>query len=310
MRPTRHLTLAAVLSLSGLALAHPGHEDAVDPDSPVYLALAADPAAATRVSIETRDGYRYITSVGLPTHPTGQFPNRSNPNRIAEQRYSFRMSVSPEANDKATEIHRGGLFGVALNGVVFDPGTAEFWKDDPALGWRMEAIGGPRKLGLDQNNAHVQPNGAYHYHGIPTGLVEQLGEGKRQPLLLGYAADGYPIYGPQGYADPKDAKSAMKVLRPSYRLKAGNRPANSPPGKYDGAYTRDWEYVAGLGDLDENNGRTGVTPEYPEGTYYYVLTDSFPFVPRSFHATPDASFDRKGGPPGGGGRRPGPPPRV
>ena len=44
----------------------------------------------------------------------------------------------------------GMIIGVALNGVVFDPGTAEFWRDDPSLGWRMEAIGGPRNLGLDR----------------------------------------------------------------------------------------------------------------------------------------------------------------
>jgi hypothetical protein len=211
------------------------------------------------------------------------------------------VPVDPKPNGKATDIHRGGLFGVALNGVVFDPGTAEFWKDDPALGWRMEAIGGPRNLGLDKNNAHVQPNGAYHYHGIPTGLVAQLAADRKAdgPLLLGYAADGYPIYGPQGYSDPDDPKSPMKTLRTGYRLRQGNRPADSPPGKYDGSYTRDWEYVPHLGDLDENNGRTGVTPEYPGGTYYYVLTDSFPFVPRSFHGTPNPSFDRKGPPPGG-----------
>ena len=34
----------------------------------------------------------------------------------------------------------------------------------------------------------------------------------------------------------------------------------------------DWNYVGGMGDLDECNGRWGPTPEYPEGTYYYVST--------------------------------------
>jgi hypothetical protein len=305
---TSRLVLTAILALSPVTLAHPGHDEPVDPDSPVYLALSVDPAAATNVTIETRDGYRYITSTGIPTHAMGRFPNRSNPNTVSPQKYSFRVPLAPKANDNPTEIHRGGLFGVALNGVVFDPGTAEFWKDDPALGWRMEAIGGPRKLGLDQNNAHVQPNGAYHYHGIPTGLVAQLSADKKQPLLLGYAADGYPIYGPQGYSDPNDPKSPLKTLRPSYKLKPGSRPADAPPGKYDGSYTRDWEYDPRSGELDENNGRTGVTPEYPDGTYYYVLTDTFPFVPRSFRATPDPSFDRKGPPPGGRRPRPGPRP--
>ena len=32
-------------------------------------------------------------------------------------------------------------------------------------------------LGTDCNNAHVQPTGAYHYHGIPESLINRLGEG-------------------------------------------------------------------------------------------------------------------------------------
>ena len=38
--------------------------------------------------------------------------------------------------------------------------------------------------------------------------------------------------------------------------------------------------LAGLGDLDRCNGRTGVTPEFPNGIYYYVITSTFPFVHR------------------------------
>jgi predicted permease len=208
---------------------------------------------------------------------------------------------------------RGVLFGVALNGVVFDPGTAEFWRDDPSLGWRMEAIGGPRDLGLDRNNAHVQPTGAYHYHAIPIGLLEKLGGANaKKPVLLGWAADGFPIYSPLSYADAKDPKSKLKVLKSSYRLKSGNRPSqpDAPGGTYDGAYTRDWEYVAGSGDLDECNGRFGVTPEFPDGTYYYVLTEQFPFVPRLFRGDADPSFRKQDGPPPGGGRCGGPTRRV
>jgi len=82
----------------------------------------------------------------------------------------------------------------------FDPGTNEWWQDDPRLNWNMEAIGGPRNLGLDASNAHVQPNCAYHYHSVPSGLVQSLStrstkdtaKGTRQMLLLGWAADGFP----------------------------------------------------------------------------------------------------------------------
>ena len=39
-----------------------------------------------------------------------------------------------------------------------------------------------------------------------------------------------------------------------------------------GAYVQDYEFVEGLGHLDEFNGRFAVTPEYPEGTYAYYAT--------------------------------------
>jgi hypothetical protein len=47
-----------------------------------------------------------------------------------------------------------------------------------------------------------------------------------------------------------------------------------------GSFRQDYEYVAGLGDLDQCNGRTGVTPEFPNGIYYYAITSTFPFVHR------------------------------
>ena len=71
---------------------------------------------------------------------------------------------------------------------------------------------------------------------------------------------------------------------------------------------QDYEYSAGLGNLDECNGRSGVTPEFPNGTYHYVLTDTFPYIPRCFRGTPDPSFAR-GRPGGGAGEMKGPPGR-
>jgi hypothetical protein len=271
--------------------AHEGHDE--PPDTP--------PAA-----IAVRDGYRYIESDGLPNHETGEFPNEGNPNTIRAQHYSFRAPAEPVANEVPTPVGRRN-FGVAVNGVVFDPGTAEFWNDDHQSGWRYEAMGHGMNLGLDENHAHVQPSGAYHYHALPTGLVERLG-GVKQMLLLGYAADGFPIYGPYAYSEPNDPASELKELTSSYRLKDGDRP-DGPGGRYDGTFVQDYEYVDGAGDLDECNGRSGMTPEYPEGTYYYVITSNFPFVPRLFRGTPDESFEKQGPPPPPRPRRRPPPPR-
>jgi hypothetical protein len=48
-----------------------------------------------------------------------------------------------------------------------------------------------------------------------------------------------------------------------------------------GTFRQDWLYSATHGgDLDECNGRTGVTPEFPKGTYYYVATESYPYLQR------------------------------
>lgn len=51
-----------------------------------------------------------------------------------------------------------------------------------------------------------------------------------------------------------------------------------------GRYLEDYDYIEGLGDLDQYNGRTTVTPEFPNGTYAYFITldsggnPAFPYV--------------------------------
>src|SRR5205823_3056250 len=108
--------------------------------------------------------------------------------------------------------------------------------------------------------------GTYHYHGVPVGLVGRLAgkDAGRKMVQVGWAADGFPAYAIWGYEDANDATSGIKELKSSYRLKKGERPrgGNSPGGTYDGRYTQDYEFVNALGDLDEANGRFGVTPEF------------------------------------------------
>lgn len=240
----------------------------------------------------TDDNYRYIDTNGIPQHATGSFPNAYNPHRIYAQHYQVRLPLATQPSEHITPLHRMP-FGIALNGVLFDPSTAEFWQNDPQ--WRYEAIGGSLNLGLDQHNAHVQANGAYHYHGLPTQLARDMAG--RHSRLLGYAADGLPIYSQYGYRDPQDTKSAIDKLHPSYQLKQGQR-QHGPRGEYDGSFTQDYHYVAGSGDLDECNGRVAITPEYPQGTYVYYLSDAFPYIPRCLKGKPEPSFlGLKGRPP-------------
>lgn len=259
---------------------------------------AQTPLGGNRVTITVSGGERIVSANGVPNHATGQFPGPGNPNRISAQDYSFRVPISPKPADKPTPA-TGAWFGVALNGVPFEPGTAEFWNGDRS--WNYEAKSGAIDLGLDASNAHVQPNGSYHYHGLPLGLMARLGRDGQKMLLVGYAADGFPIYTSYGHSAASDAASPLKKVRSSWRVKKGER-AGGPGGNHDGRFTADYEYVAGSGDLDECNGRLGVTPEYPHGIYHYYITEEFPQLARFWRGTPDSSFMKRR--PGPGGRGP------
>ncbi|MCM8532345.1 MAG: YHYH protein [Lentisphaeraceae bacterium] len=259
------------------------------------LFVLANGELQSRVSFSQENGFMIIKANNIPNHETGNFARGRNPNTIKEQDKTYKVTLKPTFADKPTKSFPNA-FGVALNGVFFEPSTAEFWRGNQE--WNQEAINGKgqKLLGLDENYAHVQPDGSYHYHGTPIGLLKELSKkNKNKMMLVGYAADGFPIYSQYGYTTANDSRSRLKKLKSSYRLKRGKRPSNAPSGRYDGTYTADYEYVKGLGDLDEFNGRSGVTPEYPKGIYYYVVTTSFPFMSRSWKGTPDPSFFKRGG---------------
>jgi hypothetical protein len=317
----RHLLSATVLAMTiAVAVAQgppPMRKHTANEARPIQLVPATEKLPArNEETIHARGEIRVIESNGIPKHLVGEFPNRGNPHEIKEQPYRFEIPANPKAHQEITPAHLGDgsqpgppnrPFGVALNGVLFDPGTAEFWKGDRELDWNYEALGGAVGLGLDENHAHVQPNGAYHYHGLPTPYLRQLGVDKKSHSpQVGWAADGFPIYALYGYQDPKDPMSPIIKLTSSYQLKDGQRPSgnNGPGGEYDGAFTRDYEFITGNGTLDECNGRYCVTPEFPDGTYAYFLTTEWPVIPRNFRGTP-VELRGPGGPPSGEPGRPG-----
>jgi len=228
----------------------------------------------------------------------GEFPNANNPNTITTQSVSWTGTLSPAQTSSSTAVEPTGY---ALNGVKFDPGTAGTCPSDATstsdctlLGndgsWNIEALGQTTfNFGLDSNNAHVQPNGAYHYHGMPTGLLNNAGITSSSPamLLVGFAQDGFPIYARYGHSTATDASSDLRVITSSYQIKStldSGRPSTSviPAG----TFSEDWEYVEGLGDLDACNGRFDVTPEFPQGIYHYYVTDTYPFIGRCVYGTP------------------------
>lgn len=291
-------TLPALLLLLPLfACGHGEHDNAHTDDIAALAPTLGD------VTIKVEGDYRVIESRALPSHETGDFPNRGNPHTISAQSFRFTVPLTPHRLKKPIR-YDGYEFGVAINGVPLDPGTGEFWRGQP--NWREEAIlaDGEKKLGVDQSNAHVQPSGKYHYHGVPWGLINELRKdnpkaGVDSPLLIGWAADGYPIYFLEG-------------VRSSWLLKKGERPSSpeGPGGEYDGQYTTDYGFNLESGYLDWLNGHYGKTAEYPEGIYQYYVTEDFPYVPRYFLGEPDDSFRKQhahgGGRPGAGDQRMGP----
>lgn len=129
--------------------------------------------------------------------------------------------------------------------------------------------------------------------------------------ILGWSPDGYPIYGPYGYSLPMNAASTVRrmvsgyvkrdgtngttnltsagrVSLPKWAADVQGRSQTLTSGRYGpavsstyvvGYYQEDYDYLGDQGktqgtdfDLDRCNGRTCVTPEYPNGTYAYFVT--------------------------------------
>ena len=258
------------------------------------------------VKIEVTGNVRSISANNIPEHFVGRFPNRGNPNTIKPQKAEFKLPLKPQANERFTPARTA--VGIFLNGVLMEAGTGEFWTGGSGAPWNYEALGGAVALGLDENYGHVQPTGKYHYHGLPTGYLKDvaLSSNKHSPIV-GWAFDGFPVYALYGYLAPTDPTSKVIEMTSSYRLKSGERPAppEGPGGTYDGAFTDDYEYVAGSGTLDECNGCFVKTPEFPDGTYAYFLTNQWPVIFRNYRGTPAIRPERgPGGPPPRGGGPP------
>ena len=296
--PWSRVFLLALIAGVVLAQGRPTRRHTVNESSgKLKLVSSTDqPSERSRVTIEVEGSYRVIRANGIPNHRTGSFPNEGNPHEIRSQRYSYRIPARPKRARSITPLGMHS-FGIGINGVPFDPGAAEWYLGERNGKWRYEPLSGAIRLGVDTNHAHVQPSGAYHYHGMPDGLLEsvKLNSRKHSPIV-GWAADGFPIYALFGYSDPKDANSVIQEIKSSYRVKSGRRPSGSgqPGGRYDGTFLADYEYVKKLGDLDECNGRITVTPEYPDGIYAYFLTDKWPVIPRCYRGTPSSDFTRRG----------------
>jgi hypothetical protein len=138
---------------------------------------------------------RRFSGNGLPKgDTTGEFPVKPsddaynydrNPNSIRSQSVHYSLPTHPTATSQPNCLSMGPI-GIARNGVaIFNALDAG---DRDAVAHEVQ----------DRCGGHPQRSGVYHYHDIPSCLTR--GESKhRASGLVGYALDGYPIYGPRGH---------------------------------------------------------------------------------------------------------------
>lgn len=143
-------------------------------------------------SFQLVDGQRLVTSNNLPSHPTGVFPVQPsdpayqydrNPNSINEQAFSFALPANPAL--AATPSCVGGEVGITLEGIIIFNGF-------DALGY--DAVAHEVQ---DECDGHPQVTGQYHYHSLSS-CIEDYEAGEGHSALIGYAFDGFGIYGYRG----------------------------------------------------------------------------------------------------------------
>ena len=268
--------------------------------------VARDVTFAGRVSMTAEGGLCTMTSNSIPNHDfndgTAAFVNSS-----AEVTKSFTLPASPSAASTETTLGLRYDDGIFLNGVKLDLlAAACYGVGNAALGqekvgcmdvnqpFRYDPMSPLNTFGTDTHNAHTQPGGEYHYHGDPRAMYEDSESGGASPVI-GFAADGFPIFGPFF----EDDSGVVRRATSSYQLKSGVRAAQNfggstydPSGaggaftgeEYNGRFRDDYAYEAGSGDLDACNGMT------VNGNYGYYITNSFPWVIGCFKGALDDSF--------------------
>ena len=228
----------------------------------------------------------YIAADCIPGYDIG--PWTANPNTPSNQNFVYKITRKPVKNTGALTSIGLGHTGVWSNGVsVYNVSDAMSYNN--AGVWNRNAYYF-EGISFDSCLGHPAPNGEYHNHVNPICLYDERDSTRHSPII-GYAFDGYPIYGTFGYANA-NGTGGIKRLTSSYVVSTATTRANGPAvnSTYPaGSFIEDYHYVAGAGDLDSLNGRFCVTPEYPNGTYCYYATlgpgekPTFPYTPYKYY---------------------------
>lgn len=152
------------------------------------------------------------------------------------------LAPAPTAANNFNQVAQGPV-GVMVNGVtIANLGDGSGWnpttqKDGGITGggvpgnqtnvWIRCATGAEGPI-LDAGYGHPAPDGGYHYHANPRALRYQLGDNLtynsatdtytentanlHHSPILGWAYDGYPIYGPYGYGTAMNASSLVRRM--------------------------------------------------------------------------------------------------
>ena len=235
----------------------------------------------------------YLRASDVPSHPVGPFPG--NPAAPSDRNRTFRIPRSPVAQSGTHTATGLGAIGVMVNGVaLYNAADAQsyhnlnIWHQNANVFEGTSFDSGPGHPAPVQGATGTPIPGIYHYHQSPAALIEQLDPGdtgQHHSPIIGYAFDGFPIYGPYGY---KNVDGSGGIVRESsgYQLRNITARTSLPDGttltsaQYGpttssvalGSYLEDYAYLSGAGTLDQYNGRFTVTPDYPQGTYAYFAT--------------------------------------
>ena len=273
-----------------------------------------DNVQANVQTVQYSDNWVYVTTTGIPAYVTGPFLD-GNPSLAQNQNAIYKISLNPIQQTGNLDVTTGGTIGVFINGVsLFDYRDGVSWNNmsqsegggpipgPPGQGvWNRDAVPAER-VGFDCAKGHPAM-GNYHHHQNPSAFnldllvisdvcdlyaadgLYLIDPANHSPLL-GYAADGFPIYGAYGYANT-DGTGGIVRMKSGYQLRQitarthyadGTDVADGPAVSTSyplGRYREDYEFVAHPGEndyLDMHNGRFCVTPEYPNGIYAYFCT--------------------------------------
>lgn len=261
----------------------------------------------------------YVHTNGIPAYYTGPFQD-GNPSQATDQNAIFKLPRVPQPNTGVLTATNGGNIGVFVNGVaLFDFRDGVGWNantnalcggpgNPPCPGapgalqvWNRDAVPAER-VGFDCAKGHPAM-GNYHHHQNPSAFNLDLVvlstvcdlyaadglyaiDSTQHSPLIGFAFDGYPIYGAYAFANA-DGTGEVVRMKSGYELRNitvrttyadGTDVADGPAVSLTyplGYFREDYGFMEHPGDasyLDVHNGRFCVTPEFPDGTYAYFCT--------------------------------------